>query len=113
MDLTKLGLGDTPENRIIADAALQWLRDNTTLQFSDEDNLPPLAALFIVKFYEVMRQSAAIKSESIAGMSQSFADDAESVLWGLARTMLLPYLKSNVTVLPGEKRWRYGRYHPN
>lgn len=110
MDLSVLGLEKTPENQLIVDAALQWLGDNTTLDVSGE-NIPPVAKLFILKYSELMGQTAGLKSESLAGMSQSFSGDFNTSLWNIAYSMLLPYLKSNANVTPSRRKWEYGRYH--
>lgn len=109
MDISALGLVDTPENQLMADAALQWLGDNTTLDMAETD-IPPVAKLFILKYCELMGQTAGVKSESLAGMSHSFSGDFNVDLWNIAYSMLLPYLKSNANVTPIIRKWEYGRY---
>ena len=107
----KMGLEDIPQNRLIVEAGIQWLKDNTTIDFSNSGSLPAVVPLFLIKFHELMGQTAGVKSESLGGMSQSFSGNVQGDLWNVANGMLLPYLKSNAVVFPGERKWDYGNYH--
>lgn len=61
------------ETRIMIDAALSWVKENTTLIIKAEEELPSNVKLFVVKFCDLMGQSAGVTSESLGGMSQSFS----------------------------------------
>lgn len=95
-----------------AEAALEWMQENTKLQFDKADAaslsaLPACAKLFVVKYGEALKRKAGVTSQSIEGMSQSFdaSEDAAATLWALARTLLGGYLKSQVRVTPAQRRW--------
>lgn len=95
-----------------AEAALDWMQENTTLQFDKADAatitaLPACAKLFVVKYGEALKRKAGVTSQSIEGMSQSFdaSENAASTIWALARTLLGGYLKSQVRVTPARRRW--------
>lgn len=95
-----------------AEAALDWMKQNTTLTFDKADAesinaLPASAKLFVVKFAETMRIKAGVTSQSIEGLSQSFdaTQDASSLIWALANSLLQDYLKSQVHVFPARRRW--------
>lgn len=94
-----------------AEAALDWMREFTTLEF-DKGNaatisaLPSCAKLFIVKYGELLGVKQGVASESIEGLSQSFHEGNQSALiWQLANTLLGPYIKSQVRVFPARRRW--------
>lgn len=95
-----------------AEAALDWMMENTTLQIDKADAasiaaLPASAKLFVVKFSEAMKRRAGVTSQSIEGMSMSFdaSEDASTSIWALAKTLLLGHLKSQVRVFPAKRRW--------
>lgn len=109
--LEAIGLPDTPENKIYAGAAIKWLAKHTTCKV-DSEELAPDVQLFILKYSELMTNRAGVTSESIGGMSQSFATGhkLENEIYGLAVAILgLEDIKSTVTVFSGESRWDYGR----
>lgn len=102
---------ELPEDvdELYANAAIEWLKLNTTLNFEELTELPDSVKLFIVKFAEVVEGSGGVASESLGGMSQSFvtgSDGLEALLWRYANLFLKPYLKSQVRVIPAESRWR-------
>lgn len=95
-----------------AEAALDWMKENTTLQFYKADAasieaLPACAKMFIVKFSETMRIKAGVTSQSIEGLSQSFdaSKDTDTLIWAHARSLLQGYMKSQVRVFPAKRRW--------
>ena len=95
-----------------AEAALDWMREITTLQIDKADAasivaLPASAKLFVVKFGEVMQRRTGVTSQSIEGLSMSFdaSENAVSSIWALASTLLGGYLKSQVRVTPARRRW--------
>lgn len=61
------------ETKIMVDAALSWIQENTTLEISPDEELPSNVKLFIVKFCDLMSTTAGVASESLGGMSQSFS----------------------------------------
>lgn len=105
-----LELGEE-DKRIYIESGLEWLRDNTTLQFEVNNTesiqaLPSSARLFLLKFCELSEKNMTVSSESIGGMSQSFVSgDTSAQINTLARQLLKKYLKSNVTFIPCLKRW--------
>jgi hypothetical protein len=84
------------------ECALQWVQNNTMLEFdyTDENvisNLPANVRLFVLKYVEVMDASASVTSESIEGLSQSFAEsDKSALLWDIARSLFGDDLNSEV-----------------
>lgn len=94
-----------------AEAALDWMLEHTTLEFSKEDAesikaLPACAKLFVVKYSEALSLREGVASQSIEGLSMSFsATDKSSLLWQLANSLLDGYLKSQVRVFPARRRW--------
>ena len=96
---------------LYAEAALDWMQENTTLQFNKADAqsinaLPACAKLFVVKYSEMVKMHEGVASQSIEGMSMSFnTTDKASMLWQLANTLLHGYLKSQVRVFPALRRW--------
>lgn len=97
---------------LYAEAALDWMLNNTTLQFNKAEAatiaaLPASAKLFAVKYGEVMRRKAGVTSQSIEGLSQSFAagSDVTGTIWALADALLSGWMKSRVRVTPAQRRW--------
>lgn len=95
-----------------AEAALDWMIAHTTLSIDKADvktvaALPASAKLFVVKFSETMRLKAGVTSQSIEGLSQSFdaTENANSLIWSLANSLLSDYLKSQVRAFPAKRRW--------
>lgn len=102
----------TEENSLYLNAALEWLSDHTKLQF-DKDKiesvlkLPVSARVFLVKYCEIMEQAVGVTSESIGGMSQSFTDEtSDQLLWQTAKSLLGPYMKSQLKSVPHVSKWR-------
>jgi hypothetical protein len=95
---------------LMANAALEWLKENTTLEFSLADpetikTLPATAKLFVDKYAEVMRLKPGVSSQSIEGLSISFnSTDKGAMLWQLASTLLGSYLRQ-VRFTPATRRW--------
>lgn len=97
---------------LFAEAALEWMQEHTTLHIDKADAaaieaLPACAKLFVVKYTEAITHRAGVTSQSIEGMSMSFdaSENATSLIWGLANTLLRGYLKSQVRVTPARRRW--------
>lgn len=112
VELLKLGIMPIDDRVIlIVESALDWVSDNTTLDFDknqDEDlkNLLPCVRLFILKFFDVQMLSAGVTSESIEGLSQSFdSGDKNDLVWQFAEELLYPYLKSRVRFVPAERKY--------
>ena len=109
-----LNLGIAPIGQrevIIVESALEWIKDNTTLEFdmnNDEDlkALKSCVKLFVIKFFDIQMLSAGVASESIEGLSQSFDNgDKSAMIWQFAEEFLSPYLKSRVRFVTAQKRW--------
>lgn len=90
-----------------ANAGVEWVKENTTIEVDDDlDVLPICAKLFIRKFTEIGGKSSGVASESISGLSQSFAVGQDnSLIWDLAHNLLGKYLKSRFYFRPMPKRW--------
>ena len=109
----KLGIAPIDEKTIlIVESALEWLQNNTTLEFdinNEEDlkALPSCVRLFITKFIDVNMISAGVSSESIEGLSQSFdTGDKPALIWQFANELLADYLKSRIRFVAATKKWR-------
>lgn len=93
-----------------ANAALEWIVENTTLKVSLEDTksveaLPASAKLFVCKYMEVVGIKPGVSSQSIEGLSMSFdTTDKSALLWQLASGLLGQYLRQ-VRVYPAKRRW--------
>lgn len=94
-----------------AEAALDWMLENTTLQFDKADvesvkALPACAKLFVEQYCDVIKRKVGVASQSIEGLSQSFtATDKGTELWQIANSLLGKYLKSQVQIFPATRRW--------
>lgn len=90
-----------------ANAALEWITENTTIDTTDIEHLPYRAKLFISKFCEVNAVQSGISSESIDGLSQSFTSgDNASMIWDLAYSLLSGDIKSRVRFVTAERKWK-------
>ena len=90
-----------------ANAALEWIAANTTIDTTDIEHLPYRAKLFISKFCEVNAVQSGISSESIDGLSQSFtSEDNASMIWDLAYSLLSGDIKSRVRFVTAERKWK-------
>lgn len=95
-----------------AEAALDWLKQNTILTFDKADlesinALPASAKLFVIKYGETMRLQGGVSSQSIEGLSQSFdtSTSTGTLIWALANSLLQGYIKSQVRVFPAKRKW--------
>lgn len=100
-----LPIGNTVEERIMVDAALEWVKNNTTMEIDPDSELPSNVKLFVMKFNEVMSAQAGVTSESLGGMSQSFdTSDKTVILRQYASELLSPYY-SCAKFVPVGRRW--------
>ena len=102
-------IDNTPTAALYAEAALDWIERNTTLAVDRDkmDSLPAGAKLFIMRYGDIMRTDTTVTSESLGGMSQSFSAESRSnLLYDLASELLGDYIKSQVTFIAAQKRWR-------
>lgn len=99
---------DTSDNAafLSANAALEWIAENTTIDTTDIEHLPYRAKLFISKFCEVNAIQSGISSESIDGLSQSFSGDNANLIMDLANSLLSSDLKSRVRFVTAERKWK-------
>lgn len=94
-----------------AEAALDWMLENTTLEFDKGSAetitaLPSCAKLFVVQYSELLSVKQGVASQSIEGLSMSYFDgDQSAKIWQLANTLLGAYIKSQVRVFPAKRRW--------
>ena len=96
---------EQPGTLLMADAALEWIGEHTTLDVSEP--LPPGAKVFVLKYIGLMQQSAGVTSESLAGMSQSFdTTDKGTQIMQIARELMGAYMKSDVHFVSAKGRWQ-------
>lgn len=106
-----LNLPSDAQTLLMVESGLQWVLDNTTLEFdiNNEGQLkavPAQVRLFVLKFVETMSISAGVASESIEGLSQSFSTgDKAALLWDIAASLLGKWLVSPVKFIPAQRRW--------
>lgn len=105
---------DIPEqDKLYIESGLEWLKDNTILNFEVANiesikALPAGAKLFLKKYCDLTKRDSSIASESIGGtLSQSFFNkDINRIIESCARQMLKKYLKPTVKFYPCMKRWK-------
>lgn len=112
-DPEKLGLPapmDRPggEDALCIEAAVGWIEQNTSFVFVEGEAVPGAVKLFILKYCGLMESglAAGVRSESLAGMSQSFAEGAglEAMVRELAGQLLAPWYRG-AAFLPAQGRW--------
>ena len=113
IELLHLGIAPIDDRvTLIIESGLEWVKENTTLEFdmnNDEDlkALPSSVRLFLVKFFDVQMISAGVASESIEGLSQSYdTGDKSAMIWQFAEELLNPYLKSRIRFIAAQSKWR-------
>lgn len=104
--------GINVNDEIIANAALEYIANNTTLTVDLKNvetvkALPFSAKMFITKYEEVISASSVVSSESIEGLSQSFkTGNKADILDDLLNSLLGEYLKGKVRFVAASRRWR-------
>ena len=99
------------KDEIIANSALEWIAENTTLavDLNDAttlDALPFSAVVFIRKYESILSASSVVQSQSIEGLSQSFnTGDKSDMISDLANTLLGGYLKGKIRFVPAKRSW--------
>lgn len=97
---------DDEKEVIMANAALEWIGEHTTIDITDLENLPSGAKLFILEFCDMNSIPYGVASESISGLSQSFTSgNKANMIWDLAYTYLSSYVKSQLNFIPTQKRF--------
>lgn len=112
IELLHLGIAPIGDREtLIIESGLDWVKQNTTLEFDmnkDEDlaALPSAVKLFLVKFFDVQMLSVGVSSQSIEGLSVSYdTSDKSAMIWQFATELLSPYLKSGISFIPSQRRW--------
>lgn len=101
-----LDINDT-ETKIRAEAALDWVKANTTLVLDESKELPANVKLFVIKYCELMSQTVGVTSESLGGMSQSFSTSgAGFALADLATQLFGSAYKGRNRFVSAVKRWK-------
>ena len=95
-------------DELMGNAAIEWLADNTIIDTTDITKLSASARLFITKYAEINGKQSGVASESIEGLSQSFATtNKEGMIWDEAISILgASKLKSNVKFYSAKSKWR-------
>ena len=108
----KLGIAPVDDRVIIiVESCLNWVLDNTTLDFDMNDEvdlkaLHPNVKLFLIHYFDIMSMRPGISSESISGLSQSFdTTDKSTLIWRYAEELLGQWLKSQMTFYQAKRRW--------
>ncbi len=92
---------------IMVESALDWVEENTTLEIDREKELPNNVKLFVVKFCDLMSQTAGVTSESLGGMSQSFSTGgAGFILADLATQLFGSAYKGRNRFVSAVNRWK-------
>ena len=96
------------ETALMVEVALDWVEQNTTLEFDRENELPPNVKLFTIKFCDLMSQNAGVASESLGGMSQSFTTSSgmASLLHDLAAQLFGSAYKGRNRFIGATSRWK-------
>lgn len=96
------------ETSIMVETALDWVDANTTLEIDRESELPANVKLFVVKFCDLMSQTAGVASESLGGMSQSFSTSGGSTfaLAELASQLFGSAYKGRNKFVIARNRWK-------
>lgn len=99
-------------NALYVGAAIDWLNNHTKLQVDKEhlqdsvEALPDGAKLFLCRYCEILSTDGNIASESIGGMSQTFANASKAQqLWQIASELMGSYLKGQVSSIPNVSKW--------
>ena len=102
----------TEDMCIYVESAIQWINQNTTLDYDPEnlpDDMPANVKLFIAKFCEILKNAptSGVTSESIEGLSQSFADgnDQLALIRQYANMLIGEYMLGDVIAVPYCDRW--------
>lgn len=110
--LLNLGIAPIDERAcLLVESALQWVLDNTTLEFDitkDEDlkALQSNVRLFVLKYFDIMAVTGGVTSESIEGLSQSFDSAKKSdLIWQFADELLDKWLTGRVSFIAAVNRW--------
>ena len=92
---------------IMVETALDWVEANTTLEIDREAELPSNVKLFVVKYCELLSQTAGVTSESLGGMSQSFSTGGTGLaLADLAAQIFGSAYKGRNRFVAARGRWR-------
>lgn len=95
------------ETLMMVHAALEWIQENTILELDPEQELPSNVQLFIIKFCDVMSQTSGVASESLGGMSQSFATGGTGFLLAdLASQLFGSAYKKRNRFVTAKSRWK-------
>lgn len=97
------------ETSIMVETALDWVEEHTTLQIDREAELPSNVKLFVIKFCDLMSQTAGVTSESLGGMSQSFSTSSGigfAALSELASQLFGSAYKGRNRFVTARSRWK-------
>lgn len=108
--IQNLNLGIAPLDArtvVTINAALEFMEENTTINVNDLENLPSCAKLFMMKYAEISNMRTGVVSESIEGLSQSFASGSQTnLIWDVANDLLGSHMKSRVRFVTAERKWK-------
>lgn len=99
---------EKPEVRIMVEAALSWVAENTSIAIDPEAELPSNVKLFVIKYCELMSITSGVASESLGGMSQSFSTTGGtgSLLADLAKQLFGSAYKHRNKFVSAMGRWK-------
>lgn len=102
-----LGVDTDAKTVITINAALEWMKDHTTIDTDDYENLPACAKLFMIKYAEIGNMQSGVSSESIENLSISYGDANKSALiWDVAKDLFGERLKSPVRFVAAQNPWK-------
>lgn len=112
-DLTRLNIPLKPIDAaacMYAESALLWINQHTSLEYdlsNMPESLPSNVRLFILKYAELMAGNPGVTSESISGLSQSFASSGDTglILWGLAKELFGDDMPGGMRGVPAASAW--------
>lgn len=102
-----LGVDTDAKTVITINSALEWMKDHTTIDTDDYENLPACAKLFMIKYAEIGNMQSGVSSESIEGLSIAYGDGNKSgMIWDAAYELLGSYVKSPVRFVAAQNPWK-------
>lgn len=113
-DLQEIGLSfpcATPAICLMAEAALEWVLNHTTLEFDPKNLqevkcLPPGVKLFVIKYVEVMNATAGVKHENLQNMTLIFSSKEKGdLIRQYAGELMGDALKSGACFFRAKNRW--------
>lgn len=104
----KTGVVLNDKSLLLLSSGIEWITENTTYSFDLErlEETPSSVALFLSLYCGALSLPAGVQSESIQGLSQTFASNTrDSTVWELAHSLLGKWLKPGVRFITAKRTW--------